>query len=96
MHNTKTDVYGEFKELIPEIRNKIADYMFTRVCKEDLKSKRKYEIMDKLKEAIPGEYKSLLNELDDIILAIECERVEKAIFYTLENGEELKRTVLGF
>ena len=95
LHTTKTDVYGEFKELIPEIREKIADYVYSRVGIEDSKSKKKYEVLDKLKKALPEEHK-LITELEDIILAIECERIEKAIFYALENGEELKRVILGF
>lgn len=61
-----------------------------------LKSKRKYKILDKLREVLPGEYKSLLNELEDFTLAIECKRMEKAIFYVLENGDELKKAVIGF
>ena len=96
LHNTKTDVLEEFKELIPEIRIKITDYMFNKVYKEDSKSKRKYEILDKIRELLPGEYRRLLTELEDTILAIECKRIEEAIFYVLDNGNELKRAVLGF
>ncbi len=49
LHNTKTDVFKDFKELIPEIRIKITDYMLNRVCKEDTKSRRKYEILDMIR-----------------------------------------------
>lgn len=96
MYTVKTGVFESFKEKIPEIKEKIIDYMFSIVSVEDLKSKRKYEIPDKLREVLSGEYRSLLNELEDLILAIECERLEKAIFYVLDSGNELKRAVIGF
>ena len=68
LHNTKTDVSGEFEELIPEIRIKIADYMFSRVCTEDAKSKRKYKILDMLREVIPVGHKHLLSELEELYI----------------------------
>ena len=84
-----------FKELIQEIRNNIMDYMFSRVCVEDSKSKRKYEILDKVREILPEEHRRLLTELEDTILAIECKMLEEAIFYVLDNGDRLKKTILG-
>lgn len=46
-------------------------------------------------KCLSEEYRHILTELEDTILAIECKRIEEAIFYVLDNGEELKRAVLG-
>jgi len=94
--NTKTEVHSKFAELTPLIREKMVDIILARVEIENSKSKRRREILEELETIVPKECKHLITELEDTILAIGCERIEKTIFYVLENAEDIKKTVLGF
>lgn len=92
----KTEIHNEFKELIPEIREKIMDIVFTRIKPEDSSTRRKHQILNELEAIIPQECKHLITELQDIVLGIETTKIEKTVLYVLENAEDLKKTVLGF
>jgi len=93
---TKTEIHNEFAELTPLIREKIMDIIFARIESEYPNVKRKHQILNELEAIVPGECKHLITELEDIVLGIEVTKIEMAVFYVLENAEELKKTILGF
>lgn len=93
---TKTEVHSEFEELIPEIREKILNFIFEKFDKQDDRNKRVMEITDKLKSVLSEEYRGLLREAEDLMVEIRADRMEKAVFYVLEHTEDIKKTILGF
>ena len=93
---TKTEIHSEFEELIPLVREKIMDIVFARIESEYPDIRRKRQILNELEVIVPKECKHLITELEDIILGIEVTKIEKAVFYVLENAEDIKKTVLGF
>jgi len=93
---TKTEIHSEFAELTPLIREKIMDIVFTRIESKDFSTIKKRQILNELEAIVPKECAHLITELEDIVLGIEVTKIEKAVFYVLENAEDLKKTVLGF
>jgi len=93
---TKTETHSEFEELILLAREKIMDIVFARIESEYPDIERKRQVLEELEAVVPKEYKHLIIELQDIMFGIEIIKIEKAVFYVLENAEELKKTVLGF
>jgi len=93
---TKTEIHSEFEEIIPLVREKIMDIVFTRIESEYPSIKRKRQVLEELEVVIPKEYKHLVTELQDIVLGIEVTKIEMAVLYVLENAEDIKKTVLGF
>jgi len=93
---TKTEIHNEFKEITPLVREKIMDIVFARIESEYPDIKRKRQILNELETILPQECKHLITELQDIMLGIEITKIEKAVFYVLENAEDIKKTILGF
>ena len=93
---TKTEIHNEFEEIIPLVREKIMDIVFAKIESEYPNIERKRQILEELEVIVPGECKRLITELQDIMLGIEVIKIEMAVFYVLENAEELKKTILGF
>lgn len=85
----------EFYEFAPEVREKIIDFVFNKIDVPNLRYKRKREIFDLLISLVPKEYKYLVSELDDIVLADKAESIEKTTFYMLKNGDKIKEGLLG-
>lgn len=72
------------------------DHVNEIVDSRDSKLDRQLELFDEIKWLVPEEYKHLVGELEDLVLNIRIERIERTFAYALNNSEELKRTVIGF
>jgi len=93
----KTNFYNEAKDNILRLREDIINYMSDSICTPEPKKARRYhEILEMLLADESVERRKLILELEDVMLDIENDKLEKATFYLLENGEEFKKTVLGF
>jgi len=85
----------EFYDFVPEVRERIMELIFNKITPQCKKKNRIREIFEMLEFLVPDEYKNLICELDDLVLADKTNILEKTTFYLLKNGEEIKRSLIG-
>lgn len=85
----------EFYDSVEENRERIMELIFNKITPISKKKNRIREIFEMLLFLVPDEYKSLVNELDDLIIADKTNIMEKTTFYLLKNGEKIKEGIIG-